>query len=407
MWSRPGLDLTYCTNIHAGESWSEVRASVEEFALPLKASLASDAPFGLGLRLSARAAQELRSGDALWSFRQFLEAHGLYVAVINGFPFGAFHGEPVKTAVFAPDWQDPARLTYTLDLVAILGELLPEHMEGGISTIPLSYKPWVSNEAAAWSALCTQLAELTAALVQLRRRTGRFIHLDIEPEPNGLVENIDELIAFFRGPLMSFAAPALAGRLAVSLSEAEQYLREHIQVCFDVCHIAIQFEDPVLSLQRLRAERIGVGRLQISSALRVLLTPSTTRAQLEQQLTSLADPIYLHQVVERKEEGTLRRFADLDHALAVMQEGSSAEWRIHFHVPLFTEHLGELLSTQQDNVRVLAFALEAQVTEHIEVETYTWHVLPAECKLDLRESIERELRWVSDQMQEHELCTKP
>ena len=247
---------------------------------------------------------------------------------------------------------------------------------------------------------------VAAELVRLRASTGRLIHLDIEPEPSGLVENTDELLAFFRGPLLEHGAPALAKCLGVSSSEAQDLLREHVQVCFDVCHIAIQFEEPVASLQRLQQEGIGIGRIQVSSAVCAKLEPHTSRAELEERLAPFADRIYLHQVVERGEDGTLRRFADLGDALASRCEGRRAEWRIHYHVPLFTEHLAGLVSTQAENARVLGFITANDVTKHLEVETYTWHVLPKELKLDLPSSIERELRWVLEQVPVAELCAK-
>lgn len=395
MWVKPGLlDLTYCTNIHAGESWSEVRASVEQHALPLKEHLSPKAPFGLGLRLSAQAARELRVGDALQEFKSFLDAHGLYVAIVNGFPFGNFHGEIVKTKVFAPDWQDPARLAYTLDLAWILNELLPNQMIGGISTIPLSYKPWLHEEdTSTWLSICTHLAAMVAELVHLRRVTGKLIHVDLEPEPSGLLETTDEIIAFFSGPLATLGAIALAELLEIPGAEAQQLLREHIQVCFDVCHVAVQFEDPVSSIKLLQASGIGIGRLQISSALRIPILRASTHEDLKQQLAPLVDPIYLHQVVERDVSGTLQRFPDLEDALAQHQAEFQAEWRVHFHVPLFLEGFDTLLTTQSETIRVLRLATEQNITAHLEVETYTWHVLPAQLRLDLQSSIQRELQW--------------
>ena len=409
MWIKPGqLDLTYCTNIHAGETWDEVRASIEEFALPLKRSCSPDAPFGLGLglglRLSAVAATQLLSDDRLAEFKNFLDANSLYVALINGFPFGSFHGERVKTRVFAPDFRDPARVRYTLDLAEILSRLLPEGMDGGISTIPLSYKPWIvesspEDRAAAWSAIVANVVEVAAYLVHLRQSTGRLLHLDIEPEPNGLVESTPELVDFFTGPLQQRGAPLLASRLGISLETAAQHLRDHIQVCFDSCHMAIQFEDVAQSVATLKAHGIGIGRLQISSAVRVLFNGSATqRQEVHNHLASLDNGVYLHQVVERDADGVLRRFTDLDEALAASTDAGPREWRIHFHVPLFTEKYGLALATQEENRTLLALAARENITRHLEIETYTWSVLPARLKTDLLASIDREFRWVLDQV---------
>ncbi len=410
MWIKPGeLDLTYCTNIHAGESWDEVRASVAEFALPLKRSCSPNAPFGLGLRLSALAATELLRGDRLAEFKDFLDANNFYVALINGFPFGSFHGERVKTRVFAPDFRDPARVRYTLDLVNILSRLLPEGIDGGISSIPLSYKPWIagssfedSEDRAAWSAIVANVVAVAEHLVHLRTTTGRLVHLDIEPEPNGLVETTPELIEFFTGPLQRFGAPLLASRLGISLDAATQHLRDHIQVCFDSCHMAIQFEDVAQSVATLKAHGIGIGRLQISSALRVLFDGSATQRQaIHDHLASLDNGVYLHQVIERDADGVLRRFPDLDEALAASADSRPREWRIHFHVPLFTEQYGIALATQAENRSLIALVASEDITQHLEIETYTWNVLPARLKTDLLTSIDREFRWVLDHV-----CTK-
>ena len=409
MWIKPGqLDLTYCTNIHAGESWDEVRASVAQYAVPLKNSCSPDAPFGLGLRLSAIAARQLLSGDRLQEFKQFLDEQDLYVGLINGFPFGSFHGERVKTRVFAPDFRDPARVRYTLDLAEILSHLLPECMDGGISTIPLSYKPWIlqaspEGREAAWPGIVTHIVDVAERLVHLRQSKGRFIHLDIEAEPNGLVESTPELVDFFQGPLLSIGAPLLASRLGTSLEGAAQHLRDHIQVCFDVCHMAIQFEDVVHSISMLRSHGIGIGRLQISSALRLFMNgDATQREEIREGLKPLENGIYLHQVVERDADGALRRFVDLDEALSAPADGRPREWRIHFHVPLFTEEYGNALATQAENRSLLALAAAEDITHHLEIETYTWNVLPERLKTGLLASIDREFHWVLDQV-----CTKP
>ena len=405
MWIRPGqLDLTYCTNVHAGESWAEVAASIRQYAVPLQKRLAGVELFGVGLRLSAVAAAELLRGTKLQDFQRLLAEHQLYVAVINGFPYGSFHGTVVKSEVFAPDWRDAARAKYTLDLAEILSGLLPAGMDGGISTLPLSYKPWIHKDAGEyWPEIVTNLVDVVVQLLEIRKEKGSFIHLDIEPEPNGLVENTSELIAFFEGPLDQMGAKMLASRLDVTCEVARQYLREHVQVCFDTCHLVVEFEDPVESLHALRDHRIGVGRIQISSALRVCFDGSQeVYARCIDQLATFADRTYLHQVIERGRDGLLRRFVDLDDAVAVAPSKESREWRIHFHMPLFTSRYNSLLSTQEDNLRVLAEVAGGSVSRHLEIETYTWDVLPEALRSDLLSSIEREYRWVLDAV-----CVRP
>jgi sugar phosphate isomerase/epimerase len=370
----PPLHLTYCTNIHPTEGWDATNAALRRITPALKRQLSPDAPFGIGLRLSARDARELLQGKRLAELRAFLDAEGMYVAIINGFPYGPFSGEAVKTNVYAPDWRTDARVDYTFDLATILSALLPDGVMGGISTVPLSYKAWMPGiDASGWQRLTANIARAADRLARIRRETGRFIHLDIEPEPDCLLETSDEAVEFFQ----TWLQPAIGSELA-----------DHVQLCFDCCHCAVEFEDPMAALGKLQAAGIRIGRVQLSSALTVA-KPEGHAARLEQ----FADATYLHQVVERC-GGGLRRFSDLDVALTSPDRSKGCEWRIHFHVPLFASEY-EGLGSSQDVVRaVLAKAKTDGFTQHLEIETYTWNVLPAGLKMDIGDSIAREYQWV-------------
>ncbi len=265
-----GFHLTYCTNIHAADGWDGVYANLRKYAPPLKARFSPSAPFGVGLRLSAREARELLEGDRLREFREFLDREGLYVAIINGFPYGPFHGTPVKANVYAPDWRDEMRVDYTLDLIRILQALLPAGIDGGVSTTPLSYKAWMADAGSgAWEAMTRSVVRVAEELVRIRREHGTVIHLDIEPEPDCVLENTDETLAFFEERLFPAGSPMLAAALGVSPDEARRYLQDHIRLCFDCCHFAVEYEDPSAALERLQAAGIRIGRVQLSSALRV------------------------------------------------------------------------------------------------------------------------------------------
>ena len=390
----PGtIHLTYCTNIHPAEGWDAVFANLRRFAPALKARLSPSAPFGVGLRLSAREASELRQGRALAEFRRFLDDEGLYVAIINGFPYGHFHGAPVKESVYAPDWRDEARVQYTLNLVEILAVLLPASVDGGISTAPLSYKPWIASAADEdWRTMAVNVARVAEAMARVKARDGSTMHLDIEPEPDCAIETSAEAIAFFERWLLPAGAPYLAERLGTSVDAARAHLLEHVRVCFDCCHFAVEYEDPVAAMERLRAAGIRIGRIQLSSALRV---PPTGDANVIEQLRPFADAVYLHQVVE-KENGAHRHFPDLAPALAAARGRATGEWRIHFHVPLFTSRYEAFESTQSYVRKVIETVLQTGAAHHLEIETYTWDVLPAGLKVDLLESIAREYGWVLD-----------
>lgn len=393
---RDGLHLTYCTNIHAADGWDAVLANVRTYAPALKARLSPTAPFGVGLRLSAREARELLQGDRLRDFRRYLDGEGLYVALLNGFPYGPFHGTPVKANVYAPDWRDEARVEYTLDLIRVLAALVPDGVDGGISTAPLSYKAWMAaDDGEAWRTMARNVARIAEAMARLRADTGVTIHLDIEPEPDCSIENTSESLAFFDRWLLPDGAAELAPRLRVDAEDARQLLLDHVRLCFDCCHFAVEYEEPAVALHQLAGAGVKVGRVQLSSALKVAFPADEGAARATSHaLTPFADTTYLHQVVQRG--GACRglcRYPDLDEALQ-RADARDSEWRVHFHVPLFARVYESFASTQDYVRQVIDLATASPFTTHLEIETYTWDVLPAGLKVDLLESIAREYEWV-------------
>ena len=394
--------LTYCSNIHAGESWLEVDANLQQYVPALKQQLAPKRAFGIGLRLADKASRTLTEDRrALAEFKDWLTREDLYVFTLNGFPYGGFHRQVVKDRVYAPDWSQADRLEYTRRLVAILAELLPAGMDGGISTVPLSYKPWFSTAPSAQKVAlrrsCQQLAQLAGELAILRQETGQLLHLDLEPEPDCLLETADEVVDFYQTWLLPEGKAHLADRWGEA--RAEEILREHLRLCYDTCHFAVGYEEPVAVFARLQAAGIEIGKIQLSAALKVPLPADVERRrQLGDRLGAFAESTYLHQVVECYADGRLERYRDLTNALPFLSASEAAEWRTHFHVPIFIEDYQDFQSTQTDLIAVLQQQARTPVCSHLEIETYTWEVLPAGMKQDLSTSIQREYEWVLAQL---------
>lgn len=238
------------------------------------------------------------------------------------------------------------------------------------------------------------------ALVRVREDDGRLIHLDIEPEPDGLIENSAELVSFYENWLLPTGAPILARSLNIPLQSARQYILDHIRVCFDACHFAVEYEDYETALGRFTNAGIKIGRIQVSSALKVMLPDDLKRRQrIARDLEPFAESTYLHQVIEQRDDGALYRYPDLVDALLMIHEPGAREWRIHFHVPLFANEYETFGSTQEDIRTVFKLLRKSRCTRYLEIETYTWDVLPPVLKQDLLESIYREYRWVLDEFQ--------
>jgi hypothetical protein len=389
--------LSYCTNIHAGESWEAVFKSIETYCIFLKKKVSPDAPFGIGLRLSHQAATELILDDNLQVFKDWLSQNELYVFTINGFPYGNFHNEPVKDKVHLPDWTSNDRLHYTQLLFTILAQLLPDGIEGGISTSPLSYKHWYKTEASLIEAkqiATRQLAVVVVELVKIYECEGKMMHLDLEPEPDGIIENSDEYIAFFEDYLFQEGASLVASSLSCNLEEAKEHIRNHIQLCYDVCHFAIGYEKSEEVIQKLEKHGLKIGKLQISAALKCTASAAVTINELQECLRKFDEPTYLHQAVIKTINGELLKFNDLNKGIEAMKNDGFKELRTHFHVPIFIEDYQLLQSTQNEIITILESWLKKEFTQHLEIETYTWQVLPLHLQTDLTESIERELKWV-------------
>lgn len=391
--------LTYCTNIHSGETWPEILRNVEQYVLQVKMKVAPDCAYGIGLRLSGQAAQTLAAPKELDAFRQFLNNHNLYVFTINGFPQGTFHGAQVKEKVYLPDWLEEERLAYADQCAGILAALLDHHpdIDGSISTVPGAFKPRVRSDRET-SRIAGQLLRHAATLHKLRETTGRVITCALEPEPCCLLETTAETVSFFKTHLFSAAAIADFSRLTgLKASQAEDALRRHLGVCLDSCHAAVEFEDPDDVLSTLHSAGIRILKIQLSAGLRISCLDRDTLTALQ----PFAESTYLHQVVERA-GSELTRYVDLPPALQAANERGQTgthnrEWRIHFHVPLFLKRLGLFESTQPFLTRLLQLQVEQMPTTHLEIETYTWDVLPEEYRgIPVVDAIAREIHWVTE-----------
>ncbi|MCL6754583.1 metabolite traffic protein EboE [Nostoc sp. CCCryo 231-06] len=391
--------LTYCSNIHPGESWLEVSANLEKYVLNLKSRLSPTAPFGIGLRLADAAAKELLQNNNLAQFQVWLSQEDLYVFTLNGFPYGGFHRQVVKDQVYAPDWSTQERVDYTLNLVQILATLLPEGLDGGISTLPLSYKPWWEKDQATFDTVmkksCLNIASVVVEMIRICEQTGKILHIDLEPEPDGLIENTSEVIDFYQNWLLPIGGNYLSEKLNIEQSLAETKLLEHVRVCYDTCHFSVEYEEPQSVFALFHSAGIKIGKIQISAAIKVKIPADVEkRSLIVERLRPFAESTYLHQVIERRIDGTLHHYPDLITALPHLEQSLAEEWRTHFHVPIFIHDYQILQSTQDDIATVLHLLNTNNACSHLEIETYTWDVLPAEMKIDLLTSIQREYEWV-------------
>lgn len=386
-WMSLGRDarVGYCTNVHAGETYKEILANLETHALRVKEIVSPDEPMGIGLWISAGAARQIVEERWIERLRDWLGERGLKVFTLNGFPHDHFHEEVVKDRVYRPDWISTLRVQYTHDLVMILTWLLNEGEEGSISTLPLGWPGHARWGERQLTAAAMQLATITMALHFAYEQDGRFIHLDIEPEPGCVLQTAEEAAVFLRDRLFPMSE-------GVNLPS-----REYVRICHDVCHAAVLFEDQVESLRVYERAGVRVGKVQVSSALDVDFDAMMPERRIEamSRLAQFAEPRYLHQTTVKR-GGREDTFVDLPDALGSRHGREMAgRWRVHFHVPIFLEEVGSGgIGTTRGEIAEAVRAARAMGVRHWEVETYAWEVLPKELRpASLAEGIARELSW--------------
>lgn len=369
-----GTHLGYCTNVHAGTTWGELIANLDRHAAVVRERLRLPDPMGIGLWLPASVASEAVASNRGSFLRDWLGERGLYVFTMNGFPFGDFHAEIVKRAVYEPTWADDRRVAYTIDLITILAQLLPEGSEGSISTLPLGWSGFPQSEPkAGFLETCREnLERVVEKLASVEQEHGVTIHLDIEPEPGCTLTSSDDVARFFDQYILT----------------GDERNARFIGVCHDICHASVMFEDQREVLHRYRDAGITVGKVQVSSALR-------TNGERAEALGAFGEQRFMHQTCVRTGDET-EHFEDLPDALTGGDRAAQSEWRVHFHLPVFAPGLGPL-GTTRDEIPGAIDAARAMGVSHFEVETYAWDVLPQEHKEPaLVDGIARELIWVRE-----------
>jgi sugar phosphate isomerase/epimerase len=388
--------LTYSTLVHPGDTWSEMWDSLTRYVPQVKARVAPHGSFGVSLRLSASSAQTL-SGDPgeRRRLKEFLDSHDMYLYTVNAFPYGPFKNTIVKKQVYEPDWRSDERAVYTMQVADILAEIGGANVNPSIQSPPLGFKPRVTGPDVV-AAYTRQVIRVVAHLVKLEERTGRTVTLALEPEPYCFLETTEEALDYFKNHLYAAdSVGSIVKQTGLSKSQAEAALRNHLGMVYDICHQAVEYEDIGASLQALADAGIPVWKLQEAAALHM---PQVTQKTVD-ALRPYADTVYLTQTVERR-NGKITRYLNLEDAFAAWdKDPGPREWRTHVHVPVFLDDLGEFRTTRFAIEDALKFHKKNKLSPQLEIETYTWDVLPDNLKTgDIVEYVQREIEWVKSQL---------
>jgi len=373
-----------------------MNASLREFVPQVKKRVSPNSPFAVSLRISAASATTLTESPAeRKSLVEFLTKEDLYVYTVNAFPYGPFKGEVVMERVYEPDWTTDARVDYTNSIADILAEITPAHINPSIQTAPLAFKPNVAGEAYIQT-FTDGVFRVVKHLRELEERTGRRVKLALEPEPACYLETTDETVTYFKERIYS---PSGIRRLAeiagIPLSEAEGSIRRYLGIVFDIGHQSVGFENITDSLTKLVEAGIPIFKLQEAASLWV----KDLTLEIVPALRRFTDTIYLSQT-SLKQDGAITKYLNLGEALDAFEANPvKTEMRTHFHVPVFLEELGPFLTTRFGVQEALKMHRATPLSDHLEIETYTWDVLPAELKTgDIVDYVTRELEFVRNEL---------
>ena len=389
--------LTYSTLVHQTDDWDQLWKSVNTYLPAVKARMAPHEKFGVCLRTSAPSAATLSADPAKRAtLKQFFADQDLYLYTANAFVYGVFKKQVIKEDVYEPDWQTPERRDYTKQVADLLAELAPEGVNPSIQSAPLGFKPKVTGEDVV-QAYTTNVIDVIAHLVQLEKKTGKTVTLGLEPEPRCYLETTDETITYFQDYLF---APQTTERLATATglhaADAAVAMKKHMGIVFDIGHQSVGYEDIPASLRKLVAAGVPIVKLQEAASMHI---PDVTQTTVD-ALQTFAQTIYLSQTCQQK-DGTMTWFLNLEDAFADWSTNPGPrEWRTHFHVPVFLTDLGGGFGTTRFALeQALAVHKETPLSTHLEIETYTWDVLPAHLKTgDIVEYVCREIEWVKGQL---------
>jgi hypothetical protein len=380
------VDLSYCTNIHFGESWEEVFYILKFHSRKLRNAFLKMDQFGIGLRLSNSSIINLSKSSFFFDFLFWLKINNFYIKSVNGFPYSFFGSNYIKDNVYLPDWSNFKRYIYSRRIIILFSNFLNKNNFGGISTLPLSYKYFFCNYSYnnLYIKSIKYLYSLLILLNDIYVNNKIFIHLDIEPEPDCVVSNTLDYINFFKKWLLDRII------LYFLKKKIHMFILNYFRICFDICHSSVEFESICQSFNSIFLFNIKFGKFQISSSLKI----DKMNFYNSYVFSYLPETPYIHQVYGKTFYDNIITYKDISLAHILLYKKKIVEYRIHYHVPIFFDKYEIFESTQQYIIEFFKLLKKRNAFYIFEIETYTFDILPCYLKLNILYSLKREYDWV-------------
>lgn len=377
-------ELMYCGNVHPCSTVREMIEQIDQYIIPIKKSRKLESMY-LGVWFNCDLLADFYSNPQITEMLfDLMKKSSLIIKSLNAFPQREFHGVSIKENVYFPEWSEQSRLRYTLALAEFISKRRDSFAKSiSISTVPLGYKKsWTEQKQ---RLAVDHLKQLAMSLSSMHKQTGIHIRVCLEMEPDCVLETTTEMIAFLNQTLDY---------------QNNQEINNYIGVCFDVCHQAVMHESVKDSLNRLTREKINIGKIQVSNALRF---KSEHFEHVQSILANYINSPYLHQVKLLTNNG-VKSIADIDKDLSNHVEFSE-EVRIHFHIPINKRELSStLLTTQHEIIETIDSLSSLAIKPDVEVETYTWRIIDKEVTSNsLSHYLVDEINWLETEMRQYNL----
>ncbi len=365
--------LTYCSNIFKEKFFFDLLLKLEIYTKELKIKFKKKY-IGIGLCLSNKLVNEILNENKLNYFKIWLKKNNLYVSSINGFVYKTFHKKKIKSNIYYPDWTNKNRVFYTKKIITMLLKLNVNINDYSISTMPISFKKWILNKNKKYIYFKSSLniINILKYLMYVYKKYKKKIHLDIEPEPACLIESFNDFLFFFNNWLKPTFKINISDKIFfISFS----HLYRHINLCYDICHFSVNFEDHNNIINTLKNNKIRIGKIQVSAALEFFSSKINITAILK-SLNFLKKSQFLHQNTLFLEKNK-RIFKYIDIFNIFNNIPLNSYIRIHCHVPLYLNFYNNknLKTTSKETITVLINILKKIKVKHIEIETYTYDML--------------------------------
>lgn len=399
--------LSYCTNIHKGESWNEVFTNIKKYTVNVKKLITRKKWFSIGLCLSNKSVKSLTKKNILKKFQKWLLKKYIYIQTINSFCFTNFHEKNIKQKIYNPNWGTYERYIFTKQIINIIKHTLLITTTGTISTVPLFYKYTIKTKKEKYILLQKSIINLMNILIHLKK-INKNISICMEPEPDCYLEKTSDVITFYNKRLYIHGNEYLQKNYKITKKINKQLIKKYIKVCYDICHFSLFKEKIQQTLSKFKKEKIDIGKIQLSSGLK---TNEPKNYFLKNNFFKKLNKItkktpFLHQAystIINKNNTISSHYKDLfEIKKRPLLEKKPIKminkkiWKVHYHIPLYKSKHQNFKTTQKEisNLfRILLNSKKYKIPTSIEIETYTWDNFKKSQKINLLTSIVNEYKY--------------